>query len=180
MIIDVLEKALKEKFLIGIYLDRDDTSKFIVGYVEKVYEEATLISIISPKIKSDGFAMVNMNLIYLIEYDTFYLKNIQKIINAQGILIKEIDFERNEKEILLFDFLNFCKSKNICITIKHNYGFDILGYIIKIDKCSLLMEVYTEECSKDGITILQIEDINEIYLEGWSQKKIEIFQNLNT
>ncbi|PQL94401.1 hypothetical protein C4S76_05895 [Apibacter adventoris] len=172
---DILKKALKEKFLIGVYLNAEDTSKFTVGYVEKLYEEAVLLSVISPDMITDGFALLNIDLIYLIEYNNTYLINIEKIITKEKeISIPRIDYKRNNKKRLIVDFINFCKKTNKCITVKHNYGFEILGYISNVDDYYLLLDTYTEEGLKNGYTVIRIEEINEIYFGGQSQIKIEI------
>ncbi len=174
MIIKILKKALKEKILVGIYTNAEDTSKFTVGYVNMIFEEGVLVSIITPDVKNDGFVLLNMSMIYLVEYDNLYLKNIKKLIDIHKLKPNKLSFKRNKNKLLIVDFFDYCKKEKNCITIKHSYGFGISGYVLNVDDNYLSINTFTEEGVEDGITVIRIEEIEEIYLKGFNQEKIKM------
>lgn len=170
----IFKTAIKERKILSIYTD-EDISIFSVGYVVNVFEEAILINLITSEGSNDGFALINMSIIYLIEFDNLYLSNLEKLIKSKNIefQLKDLNFKRNSKKLLIIDFMNFCKNNNYCISIKHYRGLKITGFIVNFDEDDILLDGYTEKGEKDGSSLFKIEDIEIIYLLGLDQKKIE-------
>ncbi|MDD6467005.1 MAG: hypothetical protein PUF50_02365 [Erysipelotrichaceae bacterium] len=69
MIIDKIKKTS----LIGIYLDKNDTSRFLVEKVIASDNSYMILSMISVDGKNAGKVLINLNFPYRIEYETDYL-----------------------------------------------------------------------------------------------------------
>jgi|GEM_PF-859355 len=174
---EILRKLCKENVLTSIFMNNDDVSKFTVGYIEQVFEDGIIISVVDTGGRSDGYALLNMSLIYLLEYKNNYLKGIQDLLDYHKNPIIPLSFIHDEDESLIVNFLNFCMVNDLYISIKHLNGFEIFGLIYSVNEEILTLKTYDHNNNiEDGMTALSINDIEGVYVLNTEQKKVQLMQ----
>jgi hypothetical protein len=176
LFLNILKQAKKQKKLISIYTDKDNTDKFSAGYVNDQIEEGVFLQSIDPNGFDDGIIFLNIDNIYIIDYDNKYLANLEQLHkNRDKLQAKNtFTFKRSEGKCLIEDVFNKCKDEKILITVKLIYDVGVTGFVKDLNEDDVCVNVITDDGEQDGLTYFKIEDVDRIYLDGIDQKRINI------
>jgi hypothetical protein len=176
MFLEVLETAKNEGKLIAIRTNEDAASKFFAGYVQEYDESMAFLKSIDPEGGDDGYLYIKMESIYEIDYNNRYLKRLQFLLkNKNGLLSNKIISARGQGGNYLINLLKTVSQQKLIAGIYHVYDFTITGYLIKSDDENCSIQSLTDDGDDDGISIIRIEDIVSINIDGRDEKKIELY-----
>lgn len=174
--INILRKLCKEEKYAAIYMNLEDSSKFVYGRVLAVNEFEIAIFMISPDGDNDGILVKSVEEVIQIEVDSQYSEKMRKLmeINRPQIYQVEIDNEQIKQSILLFAR----QEKQVVSLEIHNSGYDnIVGFVndIKNDLCTI--EKINDYGLKDGKAYIQLNNVSQISYA--SQEEIRLLKLWN-
>lgn len=161
MIID----RIKKTSLIGIYLNKNDTSRFLVGKVMASDDLYMIFSMISVDGKDAGKALINLNFPYRIEYETNYLNQFIPYNKEQTIVFKEPLFEsyicyaiKKSKLLKFKDYDNRIIMYGIVLKQTSN-GLEVQRYTKNGKRCNLY------RIQKNRIAFIEFDSLEELDIE---------------
>ncbi len=164
--------------MVAIYANPINIGKFSVGYVLATNEMCFVMENISPLGKYDGLLCHLIDDINKIEYDSEYIKNINKLIAYHG---EERNIFKNFKDHPLFDLLEYAKTNNKICTIElcGSDLTDAAGFIESFEKDTVKIKLITEAGKYDGIAIIKLEQLARIWCDSEDYRMYEWLYKLN-
>jgi len=159
--LEQLKSVVASNELIEIYTNEGDLSKFGVARVLKVSDEWVVLANITPQGMYDGFCLIRTNDVLRIGFKSKHIEKINKLYTVK----KQKHTQYNvSQEILLFGFLEFAQGNNFIVSVLllDSEYFDVQGYIKKIEKDLLTIEIVDNYGEIDGETQIKLEDINRM------------------
>jgi hypothetical protein len=175
--LQLLNEAMNEKRFVSVSTDKDNTDRFTVGFILNIDEETILLNSINPDGYDDGLILININDVYLIEYDDLYLKQLRFIHENSIELSKKATINLpsiNENEDIFYKMLDKCQEEGILISINLSYGIGLTGVIKKIDSEFVILQSINESGQEDGVTCFKISDIIRIFIDDKNIRKIQL------
>lgn len=172
---DLLEFQ-KNKKIISIFRDTEDTEKFNVGYIIAIDDFNTIIQHISPNGMYDGYNLIKTGDIYQICYNGKYENKIQYLYSMQAQKHSDIVFSN---ENLAIDLLTFSKQNNLIVSLElHSSGiYNIQGIVLEINDDNVLIEQITDYGENDGVTRIDIECISKIVCDSDNEQALKKLLN---
>jgi len=161
---ELLLNSKHNNILLSIYTDKDDTDKFLVGYVCEFDNDFILIKKITPNGVFDGFSSLLIGDVYSIEYNDSYINKIQH--NIKGDIINL----RKDVEILLEsnfrfdDIIRLSMDMHYCLSINSIFDRTFIGYIKDFDGENIIVSNIDEYNKSDGFSLFKISEIERISL----------------
>lgn len=164
-----IEKLCIKRVLCEIYEYSGEGKNFHVGYIIAQDKNSIIIKSITSYGKSDGFQCVRINNIMKIQYETRYLKNIEKIMVGNFNPRKNIEII---KEDLFIKFAENIRSNKTLCNIITEYD-SRYGYIDNLLDEEIILKQYNDNGDSDGYSILPIDDIICISIGSEDEMKFE-------
>ncbi len=164
---------IKEKIKIAsIYINNDDITKFMVGYVIGVDDKWFILSCISPTGIYDGLIIDQVNKVLRINLDSKYEKKIS-LLEQENNQKSEI-FTFGEDNIIL-EFLNFAKINKhfISIEIENSGYYELQGHINTINDDIIIIDEISEYGENDGNSIIKICSITKMRINSEDEKLLK-------
>lgn len=178
MLSEVLNQAKLNGEIVALYGDRDETTKFEVGYIVEFDKDYFILERVTPAGKSDGYLLDRMQSIYHVELGTLYLKKMLRLINYNGIKRQKNLFDKND---LLLSFIKFAfqDKKIMSIELCDSSNRDIIGRVKKFDSDSCTVTQITDFGEQNGYSTCNLADISSIVYNSEDEKVLEILINCN-
>lgn len=160
MFTEELNRIKKQGKLVSIYTNRNDTCKFIVGYVIGVNKQDFILALITPDGEYDGFLLKEVDSIYKIVEDELYLGRLLKLVSIKQTKVESI-FKSND---LKNELLEFAQKHHKIVSIELiNSGYDdCIGFVNSINETMCKVQVINESGIPDGISTIMKSDITQI------------------
>ncbi|MGI6501488.1 MAG: hypothetical protein ACOX1S_11555 [Anaerostipes sp.] len=153
-----LKEIMKNKKLLSLYINLDDTEKFLTGYINCISIKEIIINHITPTGNYDGYVYAKIHDIYRIETDTKYIQKIEKLMHLN--LKKHHENIKIEDDILK-SFLQFLKEKEwiSSFQIGDDDYYSITGFVKDIGDTAVRIMQISDDGEEDGETIINTEVI---------------------
>ena len=176
----IIKKAKKTNKLIAIKTEIDDTDIFTAGYILEYNDEIIYLNSIDDNGLDDGVEIINVNTIYEIAVDDNYLNKLQLFVkNREKILeTKDYKIKIKKSDTYFLDYLQEIKDKKQLVSFLFVYDFTISGFIEELDNEYINIKVVSEYGKEDGISCLQIKDIDRISVNSIYDKKIKLLYQI--
>lgn len=149
--------------------------KMAVGYIVNEDDKHIILKNISPDGFEDGYSLISKSEINKINYDTNYLKEIERlmfensrenILNSYIFNGKNIEFKNED---ILINTLNLLKDQNIICNIicSEDKSFGFVKEIV--DNYFVVIEY------KDEKSLIKISEIDNIYIDSIDYRKELLF-----
>lgn len=151
---------MKNKDLVCVYSDTNDSESFSAGYIVGVSEEDIILYHLTPNGKYDGYILLPIENIFLTEFNTKYTKKLESI--YKNILNNDIMYF--DSETLKLSLLKYAYENDfVCEIQLINSGLnDVVGKIFEFDEMLVKVEKYTEYGENDGEAIFDINNITRL------------------
>ncbi len=162
-----------------IYVDINDTHKFIFGIILAVDNQKVAIQMISPYGEDDGIVVININTIIKIEIENLYVAKMQRLY-CKKMPIYNLEIINNNviDSVLLFAFR---EKLMVSIELLNSGHTDIVGIIFDINDIHCEIQIYDEYGNKDGKTFFLVEDITQISILSQEENAImKLVESSNT
>ena len=160
MIERLKEVAVKQK-CVSLYMDSEDTSRFVFGRILCVNGDHIAILMISPEGDYDGLLVKRTEAVIRLEMDDKYARKMHKLCNEKNVaefegVIDELDIVKSA-----LDYAKTAK-KIISCELLNSGSDDIVGFLedIKNGLCEI-KQVDAEGC-EDGYSYIMMNDITQI------------------
>lgn len=161
----------KNKEMICVYSDETDTESFATGYVVGVSDDDIILYHLTPNGNYDGYLLLPINKVFLIEHDTKYSNKIKYISEKQSKQnIQYFDDENLKSCLIKYAFEN-----DLIIEVQLiNSGLnDVVGKVFSFDEETIIIDKYTEYGEKDGHAIFNILDITRLSCDNEEERIIK-------
>ncbi len=183
----IAEKAQRENRLLSVYEEKDNPSKFWVGYVKGLDGENIYLDLVGENGSDEGFSLIKWEGIHQVDYDDRYLRRIQ-FLHENNFLLPDRDHEEEEENAFLHDtgaeenssdilgsLIQSVIENNILVEVDFFYDNWIRGYIIDYQENSILVEVISSEGDSDGFSCYHVPDIKSLNGDTTTLKRIEFY-----
>ena len=151
-----VKKMKDSRELVAVYYK--STNGTYTGFVRELDDEFILFELVSPNGRADGFTLVRLDEILIIDARTSYLRNLAKVYAYYGDPPQPIKLKGKD---LLLAFLDWA-CKNAWLS-SMTLGFEtiekISGFIIGRDWNALTVRLVGENGEDDGFTRFEYEDL---------------------
>lgn len=175
MIYDIIKKAQNLQNLLCVYTNKEDTSTFSLGYIQKVTNNDILINSISTRGRYDGYIVKKIKDIFLIEENNKYIHKVIDVSN-KDYSHKKIS---NKYKNLFKSILCFSKTENLVVSVQLNYSglTDIQGYVDDIDDHDVSFFCIDNYGLNDGKAICSINDITILSCDGEDEMSLKLLSS---
>lgn len=156
---ELINKLKNSRKLAAVYSDDDNCDKFAVGYILKNTSDELLMLNISPYGKYDGFSVIRTDDIYRIEYESLYLKKIERLTDKGEISFPELDCG----EYLTDSLMKYSMENEMIALIKIDGGADVVtGFVSDVTDEFVCLKQISDCGEYDGMTFIGKEQISFI------------------
>ena len=156
---ELINKLKNSCKLAAVYSDDDNCDKFAVGYILKNTSDELLMLNISPYGKYDGFSVIRTDDIYRIEYESLYLKKIERLTDKGEISFPELDCG----EYLTDSLMKYSMENEMIALIKIGGGADVVtGFVSDVTDEFVCLKQISDCGEYDGMTFIGKEQISFI------------------
>lgn len=169
----ILEELKENQKLCSLYINFQDTSKFIFGKILEVDEIHIIFYSLSPDGEYDGLLLIKIDNILRVEYDDLYAARMNRLINDKNFSCRfNIDLIENNnlKELLL----NLLLKEKIIVSIEllDSGTYDIIGFVEEISVNICKISQVNDDGQDDGFTYIRIYDITQISADSLDERRI--------
>jgi hypothetical protein len=174
----IFEQAQAENKLVGIRTNREEPTKFYVGYVVEFNEKTIQLKAVSRQGWDEGSILLKLKDVFGVDFDDRYLRRLDLLYKSddkpkpKAADSAEPDLE---DEDFMIQFLKRLKKYKIFVTVNFEYDLSISGYLTTINNTYFQMNMINDEGDEDGISTYKIEDIQRVFGDGSDQRKAEFF-----
>ena len=162
--INILNEIYAKEKIVCIYTNKKDTEKFYIGTIKKILSNKLLFESMNLDGEIDGFMVVYIEDIYLIEVDNLYIDD---MIHKRGNQIKSENYYIPEiSGDLLIDFIhNIISMKTVVeIELNNSSSVDIRGQIRTIIDKYIEVDSLNDNDECDGRAYCRVNDISMIWV----------------
>ncbi len=161
--------------MLGVRTSRTG-DRFSVGYIISFSDELLMLRVINRDGMQTGIQSYDMVDIYQLDFDDRYIRNIElKEDNLDKVYagLKSPSFM--EQEYLSIPLLlGRAKEAQQLVFLTTKIGHDLYGYIRQFTEQEILVECYTEYGEDDGLTVIQVENIQSFIWSDEDTRMIEL------
>jgi hypothetical protein len=172
---DLLRRAQKEKRMLGVRTTQSG-DRFSVGYIINFSDEVLMLRVINRDGMQTGIQSYDIADIYQLDFDDRYIRNIElKEDNLDKVyagLKSPVFMEQEYLSIPLL--LGRAKDVQQLVFLTTRIGHDLYGYILEFTEQEILLECYTEYGEADGLTVIQVENIQSFIWSDEDTRMIEL------
>lgn len=169
MIIEQLKEIKSNRKLASIYTNKNDTGRFIVGYIEEISEDFIIIQAVNPNGHFDGLLLKELESIYRVETEGNYLDKMQKLLDYNNEATEQVTLDGKD---LITSLLQYAEKNKYVVSIELlNSGFDdIIGYVQRISENGCLINQITTDGQYDGNSTIDYSSISKISCNSEDEK----------
>lgn len=166
-----LEKFKKSQKLVSLYSNIENKDAFNVGFIVDYDSEFILLNSISQYGKYDGILLIYIDDIFRIDTDSKYGNKLLKLLNNEEIT----NYEFKKVGSCIEKIFSYAKENDSIISISFfdsDNKSDIIGKVKSYDNNEVEICCYDEYGEIDGISYININEINYISLDSLDEKMI--------
>ncbi len=154
-----IREAYNQHEIVGIYDDREDGTKFWVGYIAAYSDDYVVCGHITPSGLYDGFLLIDANRIFRVEFQSMEIKRTALLYKLKG---QEHPEYVSTSENLALSLLKYAMERRYIVTIEQKDQVDnnVQGYVEGLEERSVRIKMYTKYGEPDGEALLSMEDIS--------------------
>jgi len=155
-------ESIEKKKIVSLYDNKNDTAGHYSGDIQYVNEDHVLISHYNSSGGYSGYVLLKTENIYRVDQDGKYENSLKRLSKLQSEEQAHHCF--NETEDLVFDLLQFAQQKQLVVLIElcESDMDDIQGFILNINKETVVISCIDNFGEQDGISTIFTEDISVI------------------
>lgn len=171
---NILQKAYKEKFLIGIRTSSLEWGESIIGFIIEIDDSFLIIN----EIDENGFLIGNTQIaiedVFNIDIDDRYQKRLKFIYenNSKISINNRVTIWKEGKELL--PYLKMLIENRKIATFFFNEDDYVTGQILKYDETYVMFENIGREGDNDGFSYYPLNALIGVRYDGVEEQKIEI------
>jgi hypothetical protein len=148
----------EEKKIVSIYYDRQDTSKYTVGYIVSLSEDDIILNLIGQDGLNDGYMFLKIVDIFQIDTSGLYEAKIAKLVELNKTKLENVNFGIDN---LLMEFFKYAMDNRLIITFQlcDSGETDITGFILEIADNVVKIKKVDNYGNDDGESVILLEDI---------------------
>jgi hypothetical protein len=172
---DVIKRAQREKRMLGVRTNQAG-DRFSVGYVINFSDELLLLRVINRDGMQTGIQSFGAHDIYQLDFDDRYIRNIElKEDNLDKVYAGLKSPAFMEQEYLTTPLLlSHAKEVGQLVYLTTRIGPGLYGYIREFTEQEALLECYTEYGEHDGLTAIQVDNIQNFIWSDEDTRMIEL------
>lgn len=178
MLLEILKESMKNKKIVSIYTNKEETSKFSVGYIIGVDDNYYIIALISPSGMYDGYRIALISDIYRIAYDGKYENSIQQLYNYKNQTHTTINLSKSN---LINNFIDFAKEKKLVITLElcNSEAMDVQGYVKELKEREVYINCIDSYGESDGDSVIDLESVSLIVCDSEDESILKTMSQMN-
>lgn len=174
---DTLKNIVEKDTLYEIYLDGSGR-KFDVGYVLAFDEEWALVELISPEGVHDGYRLIFIDAIVMLQYGTQYLERLADLMAAKRTERKPLQFSSSQLLGSVMDFIY--GNRFVCaVELIGERSMTERGFIEKTGIDTFRLELVDNYGKPDGHMIAEYNDISSITFNSSAELNLAILNLFN-
>lgn len=169
----ILEEIKESQKLCSLYINFQDTSKFIFGKILEVDEMYIIFFSFSPDGEYDGLMLIKIDNILRIEYDDLYAARMNRLLDDKNLSCK-LNVYSTEHNNLAELFLNMLLKEKLIISVEllDSAIYDIIGFVEEISGNICKISQVNDDGQSDGVTYIRINDITQISADSLDERRI--------
>lgn len=167
--LELMENAMNAGALVEVYMDREDTQRFCVGYVLAMDDEYFAMKCVDKYGDYDGYFVKKMDLVYMVCEGTRYLENIERLYVPQETQFKpEVDAD------LRVQMLEFAEKQGCVVDIEllESGEYDMTGFV-EIAEEGVVVHGVDKNGYPDGRIAFSLDDITEICCDDCDDRRLQ-------
>lgn len=167
IILTTLKKSIKEKTIISVYSDINNSDNFSCGFVEAISDEHILIQSVNKYGLYGGYVIRRVDGIFRIDDNGDYEKKLCALYNIQqqehnGLLKNELTKDDN----LIIEALKSAMINKYVISIyifsSEQEGEDLSGWVRSLSDSEIVISKISYYGHDDGVAVIQLSNIYKI------------------
>ena len=167
----MLENFKKNKKLVSLYSNVENKDAFNVGFIVDYDSKFLLLNSISEYGKYDGILLIYIDDIFRIDIDSNYENKLLRLLNNKEIT----NYKFKKIGSCIEKLFNYAKENNSIISISFfdsDYKSDVIGKVKSYNTNLVEICCYDEYGKVDGISYINISEINYASLDSLDEKMI--------
>lgn len=168
---EMLENFKKNKKLVSLYSNVENKDTFNVGFIVDYDSKFLLLNSISEYGKYDGILLIYIDDIFRIDIDSNYENKLLRLLNNKEIT----NYKFKKIGSCIEKLFNYAKENNSIISISFfdsDYKSDVIGKVKSYNTNLVEICCYDEYGKVDGISYINISEINYASLDSLDEKMI--------
>lgn len=166
---EMISMLINNKKITEIYINENETDRFVLGYILFCDDEWVLIKCINEYGEEDGYLVISKNDIYRLSNDSIYINDMQYIIDNK---ITFSCLAINDNNVIEYAL----KQSSLLAIRLFKSGFDnIYGFVKSKKENNICLECFDDHGNYDGKTCIDINSITSIEFES---KKLSFIAKL--
>lgn len=168
---EMLENFKKNKKLVSLYSNVENKDAFNVGFIVDYDSKFLLLNSISEYGKYDGILLIYIDDIFRIDIDSNYENKLLRLLNNKEIT----NYKFKKIGSCIEKLFNYAKENNSIISISFfdsDYKSDVIGKVKSYNTNLVEICCYDEYGKVDGISYINISEINYASLDSLDEKMI--------
>lgn len=168
---EMLENFKKNKKLVSLYSNVKNKDAFNVGFIVDYDSKFLLLNSISEYGKYDGILLIYIDDIFRIDIDSNYENKLLRLLNNKEIT----NYKFKKIGSCIEKLFNYAKENNSIISISFfdsDYKSDVIGKVKSYNTNLVEICCYDEYGKVDGISYINISEINYASLDSLDEKMI--------
>lgn len=168
---EMLENFKKNKKLVSLYSNVESKDAFNVGFIVDYDSKFLLLNSISEYGKYDGILLIYIDDIFRIDIDSNYENKLLRLLNNKEIT----NYKFKKIGSCIEKLFNYAKENNSIISISFfdsDYKSDVIGKVKSYNTNLVEICCYDEYGKVDGISYINISEINYASLDSLDEKMI--------
>lgn len=173
MLTEILTQYVGKKELVEFHCNKNNTTKFHIGYVIACNNDQFVSLLISPEGYFDGYMLEDIDDIIFLQSSGKYEKKIETLIKYQKT---KINFIELENENLVYSSLEYAMNTGSLISIEavDSDYWDGIGFIEMLDHEVCKIKQVDDYGLNDGERYFRLEDITKATFNGQHETIFEI------
>lgn len=168
---EMLENFKKNKKLVSLYSNVESKDAFNVEFIVDYDSKFLLLNSISEYGKYDGILLIYIDDIFRIDIDSNYENKLLRLLNNKEIT----NYKFKKIGSCIEKLFNYAKENNSIISISFfdsDYKSDVIGKVKSYNTNLVEICCYDEYGKVDGISYINISEINYASLDSLDEKMI--------
>lgn len=167
--LELLEKYYKENRIVNFYLNKDDNTKNLTGYIHAFNENELLISHISSRGLYDGFILNKMDELYMVSSDD-YSKKIETLYKLKNQSHPVFNCEEDD---ILGSLLDYAIDNKYVITLDL-LNDRISGFVNKYNDNYIYLDMINEYGKKTGKCVIDCDEVVTIACDSDDEQDLKM------
>lgn len=168
-----MDYIMKTDEIVEIYTNRDDTTKFGVGFIRGISKDSILIENITPYGYYDGYTVTLIDEIYRTGVNTLYTHKIKKLWGRNGVTHKQVPQTNASHFVNLIEFA-YANKKFISAQLLNSIYSNLDGVITCVTKKTIEICLVNNYGMPDGNSVILIDDITQLVCDSQDEIALEI------